>query len=70
MPFIGRRRGDSTIEEKWSTVSGVIQCFHLGKKRGRVALFQKGKGSCEVALDSRTDGQPKDLEVEVGRHLN
>jgi hypothetical protein len=43
MPFIGRRRGDSTIEEKWSTVSGVIQCFHLGKKRGRVAPVSEGE---------------------------
>jgi hypothetical protein len=44
-PFIGwKREGDSTMEEKQSTVSGVIRCFCFREKRGRgSACFERGK---------------------------
>jgi hypothetical protein len=38
----GIRNG--TVEEKWSTVSGVIQCFYFVEKRGKDnACFEMGK---------------------------
>jgi hypothetical protein len=37
-------RGDGTVEEKQLTISGVIQCFRFGEKRGREsAHFKRGK---------------------------
>jgi hypothetical protein len=39
------------MEEKRSTVSGVIQCFRFREKRGMDSTpFRKGKGECKAAI--------------------
>jgi hypothetical protein len=64
------------MEEKQSSVSGVIQCFRFREIEEGHCPFQKGKGACEAALSSHIEGRLEDAAarrrptVGVGRQLD
>jgi hypothetical protein len=62
IPFIGRRRegrwyhGGESVDGEWSYSMFLIH----GEERKEQHPFQEGKGACEAALGSHTEGQPED----------
>jgi hypothetical protein len=61
MPLLGGGgRGDGTVEENWSTVGGVIQCFRYGRREEVTTPISEGKGACKVALGSHVEGRAED----------